>query len=154
MRLCLKSKDQKYAIVLPLDGCLLRATWLNGCVQLIWESLLQLMQSSREACACVTEPPSQRQVFRLIHAKQNRQKAEANNNNTSRLRRVEGSQETLGAQTGFWSGSTCVWSFMERIMLKINVECLIFSFKSFILLCMTWSAVATLVEWQLNTCLE
>ncbi len=119
----------------------MRATWRNGCAGLIWESLLQLKQSSREARACVTEPPSQRQVFRLIHAKQNRQKAEANNNNTS---------TSCGRQPGNSHNADRLLEW-QRLCLKfygenyVEDQCWAFrvriniSFKSFILLSMIWS---------------
>lgn len=109
------------------------------------EKVPQQTQSSREAHACVTEPPSQRQVFRLIRAKQNRQKADANNNsyNTS---------ASCGRQPGISRRSDRVLEW-QRLCLKFDGEnygedqCWTFrvqiniSFKSFILLCMVWSAV-------------
>lgn len=113
MRLRLKSKNPKYAMVLPLDGGFMRAIWLNVCVGLIWESASAnaVIEGSARLCNWA---PSQRQVFRLIRAKQNRQKADANNNNYN-------TSASCGRQPGISRRSDRVLEW-QRLCLKFDGE--------------------------------
>lgn len=106
-------------MVLPLDGSL-RATWLNVCV---WGSSEKRSHRGKRTLVYLSH---RRNAKCFVSSMQNktgrRQTQTTTTTTTTQVRRVEDSQETLGAQTGFWSGSACVWSLMERIMLKISVE--------------------------------